>query len=126
MKLWGKGTLWERLGHGTLQGSLRQGYCDGDSDRDIKSKAKIGKTGSEVVTRNIERELGIGEEAKVGEIGSEVVAGSIEREIEARGTMIETVVGNIERGMNVIDIDVGTNEMIEMYAKVFLQKEKFR
>lgn len=45
-------------------------------------------------------------------------------ETEAGGTVIETIAGNIEWRMDILDIDVGNNESSGMYTKVFTCKKR--
>ncbi|CAA3016027.1 Hypothetical predicted protein [Olea europaea subsp. europaea] len=74
----------------------------------------------------VEREMegGTMRETRVGEFerGCTVME-TVARGIE-RGAVIDTVAGSIEREMDVVDIEEGSNERTRMYAKVFTHKRK--
>ncbi|CAA3016029.1 Hypothetical predicted protein [Olea europaea subsp. europaea] len=101
---------------------------EGDTMRETRvGKFEGGCTVMEIVARGIESEAEIreiGREAIEKNIERKAIAESIERETEVGVAVIDTVARSIEREMDVVDIEEGSNERTRMYAKVFTRKRK--
>ncbi|CAA3008085.1 Hypothetical predicted protein [Olea europaea subsp. europaea] len=114
---------------------------EGDNHEEVERKMEEGDTMRETGVGEFERGCtvmetvarGIESKAETWEIGSEAieknikgkaVVESIKWETEARGVVIDTTTRNIEREMDVVDIEKGSNERTRMYAKVFTRKRK--